>query len=52
MEENEVAIAMILNTELSDDTKMDLYEMYLEDAEEYSIDAAIEKLEVGIRDAI
>ena len=50
--EHTEAIEMIRNAELSDDTKMDLYEMYLEDVEEYSMDTAIEKLEVGIRDAI
>lgn len=49
--EHTEAVEMIRKTNLNESEKMDLYEIYLEDAEEYSPATAIEKLGTMISDA-
>jgi len=48
--EHDNAVKMLNDSKLDEDEKTDLFEMYLEDVEEYSIGTAIEKLGSSIRD--
>lgn len=50
MAEHDTAITMIRESKLSRGDKRDLYEIYLEDAEEHSVHAALDSLASSIRD--
>jgi len=50
MPEHATAIKMLRESKLSKSDKRDLYEMYLEECEERSVNAAIDTLQSDIRD--